>query len=123
MAHSASLGVPAASPADDEDLCSMAQHDFEAALTQDQINAIEADYNETWGVNRRITLLALSRSKADLVLNFGKQEDGPDVVMEMIDHIYEFRDHLRACLEMTESASARLLITCSTLMTKGANHV
>lgn len=115
MAQSASPGVPA-TPTTDEELHHMAQHDFEAAFTQDQLNEIEAQYNETWGVKRRITLLALARSKADLVLNFGKDENGPDVLMDMIEHIYEFRDHLRNTIELTETASARLLITCSTLL-------
>lgn len=120
MAHSASPGVPA-EPTSNEELHRLAQHDFEAALTQDELNESEAQYNETWGVKRRITLLALSRSKADLVLNFGKQENGPDVLMEMIEHIYEFRDHLRNTIELTDTASARLLITCSTLLsTQGA---
>lgn len=123
MAHSASPGAPAPdTTTDDADLHRMAQHDFEAELTQDQVNKIEAEYNHTWGYKRRITLLALSRSKADLVLNFGKDENGPDVLMEMVEHIYEFREHLRNGIELADSASARLLVTCSALMTtKGAS--
>lgn len=118
MAHSTSPGAP--DRITDEELQSMAQHDFEAELTQDQINKIESDYNETWGVKRRITLLALSRSKAELVLNFGQLEDGADVIMEMIDHVHEFREHLRNGIELAESASARLLIACSAILnTKG----
>jgi hypothetical protein len=102
--HMADTPMGAPAPTTDEELRDIAQHDFEAALTQDQINEIEAEYNATWGVKRRITLLALSRSKADLVLNFGKQESGPDVLMEMIEHIYEFRDHLRDCIDQPREA-------------------
>lgn len=121
MAHTASLGAPAPDTTTDDEITSMALMDFEPSLTMEQLDQIEANYNETWGVKRRITLLALTRSKAELVLNLSKSDNGIDVAMEMIDHVHAFRDHLRDGIALAEAASARLLITCSALMsTEGA---
>ena len=86
----------------------LAEHDFDALLTMAQIEEFEANYDETWRPLRRIALIVLARSKTQLVEGFGDGE-GLDVLLDMMEHIGDYQDHLKSSLEVTEMAFDRLL--------------
>lgn len=98
-----------------EDLDGIASNDFEAALTPQEVEEYEASQNTTWGVKRRITLITLTQSKAEMVLNFGKDDKGADVLLDMLDHAREWKDHLQAGIDLSECAMARIIVACSAI--------
>ena len=79
---------------------------FEAVFTDEQVEQIEKEQRE-WGVNRRIMLAFLSRSGEQLVANAGDNRE--DTFEKMRDFITEYRDHLKAGVELADCALARLL--------------
>lgn len=83
--------------------------DFGPVFTAEQIDTIDADCNEKWGQKRRMTLAVMSRSKAQLVEGFGVDK-GPDVLLDLLEDVMDFRNHMKDCLEMADSACARLLM-------------
>ena len=99
-----------------DDLDDLATIDFEAEMTQEQVKEYETGQNEVWGMKRRITLISLTRTKAELVAGFSDTENGVEMLMEMIDHVHEWRDHLKASLGLAEAASSRLIVTCAAAM-------
>ncbi len=85
---------------------------FEPAFTEKQVCDVEASYDTNWGERRRLTMIALARSKLQLTEGF---RPNPDSLFDMIDEITSYRDHLVDALELTNSAIARLLIVGETL--------
>lgn len=99
----------------EEDSVSIGQHEFEPALTDDQVQEYESTQNELWGSKRRLAMIALSRSKTDLVKGFGKDKRA-DSLFEAIDHINGWSDHLKGQIEMANAAVARLMIVASAIV-------
>jgi hypothetical protein len=97
----------------------LGQIDFDAVLTNEEFQEYEATQNETWGVNRRIAMITLARSKAQLVGGFGKAGN-TDALLEMIERVQDWSDHLKASIEMAEMASARLMAVASAIIYR--NH-
>lgn len=85
---------------------------FKPAFTDEQVKSFEANYNETWGVGRRITMIVLSRSSTQLIDGFAPMivDDDGDACIQLIEQITDYRDHLQASVELAEAALARLLI-------------
>ncbi|MCW5624172.1 MAG: hypothetical protein KIT73_05590 [Burkholderiales bacterium] len=88
----------------------MAQLDFEPALTDAQVDAVEASYNASWGVRRRVMQQVLLKSKAELVEAFSKGEEGEDAAVFATEMIREYKEHLEAGIDLAESALARLTV-------------
>lgn len=86
----------------------LAEFDFDAMLTDEQMMEIEAQQELTWGMKRRMTLAVLSRSKAQLLEGFGGVDDA-EILLEMIDHAADYRDYLKACVEDANAAFLRLV--------------
>jgi len=80
--------------------------EFEPVFTQEQVEKIEADYNQKWGVSRRLMMIVLARSGASLVARWTPGKGGAFVVM--FEAIADYRNHLRAGVELADSALARL---------------
>lgn len=87
-----------------------AELDFQPAMTPAEVFSAEAEYNETWGVKRRIAMVTLTKSRAELTACFLSVDKGVDAMFSMIEEITELRDHLKAGASLAESAIARLLI-------------
>lgn len=109
-------GATAPDCADSARIDEAAHLEFQAVLTPGQVQDYEATQHETWGPRRRMTLISLTRSKAELLAGFAQGENGADVLMDMIDEVHTWRDHLIATADLAETASARLIITCSALL-------
>lgn len=91
------------------EMLALAELDFQPLMTESQVFESEAEYNETWGVKRRIMLMMLTRCRADMLDAYAKAGGGgADLYLEMIDHVREYRDHLRAGIELAETSMARL---------------
>jgi hypothetical protein len=88
--------------------------DFEASMTMQQLHDSEVGYDELWRPKRRIALLALTRTKADLVASFTKSDSGPELLMEMIEHVQDWASHLKDGIDIAEQATARLTVACAT---------
>lgn len=93
----------------------LGQVDFDAELTNQQISESEAKYEQQWGVQRRIALCMLARSKQELMAGFAKDGD-TDLIFQAVDGLSAWRDHLKACIEISEKATARLLGVASAVI-------
>ena len=89
--------------------------DFAAVLTDAQINDYEATQARVWGIKRRVTLLALARSRQQLVDGFGKA-NGPDTLLEIIEHVSDWEKHCKANAAMASTAVARLICAASAIL-------
>lgn len=100
-------------PTSEQDITELAAINFEPLLTESQVFESEAKYNETWGVKRRITMMSLARSRDQLLSGCEGNEEGAEVLLDMIEHIRDYRTHLEAAVELAEAAMARLLCVAS----------
>lgn len=84
---------------------------FKAVFTDEQVKSFEADHNETWGVKRRLTMITLSRSSKQLMDGFAPMiaEDDGEAFSSLLDQINDYRDHMKAGVELADAAMARLL--------------
>lgn len=105
--------TPKTTARDVKELAALGNNEFDAVVTQEQIQGYERSQDEMWGTKRRVAMIALSRSKKQLIKGFG---DGVETLIEMIDHINEWRDHMKGQIEMAEQATARLLIVSSAIL-------
>ena len=80
---------------------------FQPVFTEDQVRQMEANYNESWGVRRRLVMITLARSAAQLAEGFANI-DG-EAYSELLGHFDDFKNHCKAGIELAESASARML--------------
>lgn len=84
---------------------------FKPALTQKQVESIESKYNETWGVNRRITLASLTRSSQQLLDYFSNPtKEDEETLIAMMESVSEYIDHLKNGISLAEIALARMLL-------------
>jgi len=83
---------------------------FEPIFTEKKEVEIERAYNTSWGIKRRIMMDVLSRSSEELVEIYAKAsaEDDGEMLLSIIDQIAEYRDHLKAGVELATSALTRL---------------
>ncbi|CAM5185460.1 hypothetical protein CDEN61S_04146 [Castellaniella denitrificans] len=102
--------------ADDLNLPLSADMDFGAALTEEEVTAIEAAA-ESFGVNRRIAITVLARSKAQLMAGFVAD---PDAGEDLIDSVIELQRHAKNLADISETALARLTIVA--LAVGGGDH-
>jgi len=80
--------------------------DFEPVFTQEQVEKIEADYNQKWGVSRRLMMIVLARSGASLVERWTRGKG--EAFVAMFEAIANYRTHLSAGVDLADSALARL---------------
>jgi hypothetical protein len=85
---------------------------FEPTFSDEQVNTFEANYNETWGVNRRLTMITLSRSSGQLIEGFASliTENNGDAFVSLIDQIKDYRQHLEDMTRLADTAAARLIL-------------
>lgn len=80
---------------------------FTPAFTEDQVFQMETEYNEHWGVKRRLVMISLTRTAAQLAEGFASI-DG-EAFTELLGHFDDFKNHCKAGMELAESATARML--------------
>lgn len=80
---------------------------FKPVFTEDQVRQMEADYNESWGVRRRLVMITLARTAAQLAEGFRDIEG--EAFSELLGHFNDFKAHCKAGMELAESAEARML--------------
>ena len=102
-------------PTSDDELASIGLHNFDPVLTTEQLEAFEHEQSTIWRPKRRLALIALTRSKDQLVKGCA-EGSGIDTLFEMVEHINEWSEHLKVLLEMSETATARLLVTASAIL-------
>jgi hypothetical protein len=90
----------------DKELDEMAALEFEAALSDEQVDEIERAYESTWGVRRRMMQIALARSSSQLK-NSEEHCEAADAFIAMTEELDKYKDHLLNALELTEAAIAR----------------
>ncbi len=81
---------------------------FKPVFTKDQVFHMEADYNESWGVKRRLVMITLTRTPAQLAEGFATIEG--EAFSELLGHFDDFRNHCKAGMELAEVARARILL-------------
>lgn len=81
--------------------------EFEPVFTDEQVRQMEADYNESWGEKRRLVMIALTRTPAQLVEGFTHLSG--DAFEELLAHMDDFKSHCMAGVEVAEAAKARML--------------
>lgn len=80
---------------------------FKPALTQEQVRQIEANYNETWGVRRRLVLFTLTRTPTQLAEGF--RDADSETFMELVKGLDAFKEHCKDGAKLADSAHARML--------------
>lgn len=83
--------------------------DFQPLFTREQVFAQEDAHNETWGVNRRMTLMMLTRTPDELRTGCADAE----VVSAITQVISDYKSYLLTSIEQADAALARLLIVDS----------
>ena len=68
---------------------------------------MEDQYNESWGVKRRIVQIALTKTPSQLAEGIEKTD--AETYGTLLDCFNEFKEHCKAGIELAESASARML--------------
>jgi hypothetical protein len=90
--------------------------EFDAVFTEKDVFKIEGEYNTTWGVSRRIMMMVLSKSSADLSNIFKSiiaDDDTGRVYFEMLEQIDDYKEHLKSGMELADAAAARLLMVAT----------
>ena len=97
----------------------VAQRDFPAVATKADIDESERYYDEMWGIRRRVMLISLSRSRAELLEGFTANDDGPDVLLSMVEEINIYIGHLDDMRKVADTAVARLLCVGHAIIEQG----
>lgn len=92
--------------------------DFEAVFTLEQARA--AEHNDRLGFGRRITLLALTKNKAELVDTVRKI--GAEPFSAWLDQVEDFQRELQHLLDLSSSAHARLLVAGQVVVEQAPKH-
>lgn len=95
------------------DLAAIARLTFQPELSVEQFRQSESEYNRTWGVQRRMMLLTLTRTKDELAQGFRDAADAGEFVAQMLEDLEAYKQHMRDGLNLTESAISRILIAAS----------
>ena len=99
----------------DKELTELAQMNFDAALTQERVSEMEKVAQE-WGVERRMMLITLARSRDQLLESF---RNDPDSIMDIHDRLHSYEKHLSAALDMVKAAQRRALAVAATIHLEG----
>lgn len=110
--HKTSQNVASSLPAAAEEVAAL---EFGAAITDAQREAIE-ETAHGFGISRRIALAVLSRSKAQLVGPAKENDAFGEASVHMLEAANEYVDHLKAMLDLAQTAQARMQIVCSALV-------
>ena len=92
--------------------------DFDALLTKEQMATLE-DKLKGFGVNRRIVLAVLTRSRAQLIEGGGTPESSAKGLLTTIKSVESFQNHLKDLEEMAATAWARLFASLQTMVDEG----
>lgn len=87
--------------------------DFEPIFLEEQMYKIEAEYNTTWGVNRRIMMAMLSKSSKEIigmVESMLKNDEKIETYFFMVEQLNEYEQHLKAGIGLVQAATSRLLM-------------
>ena len=87
--------------------------DFEPVFTEEQVYKIEDEYNTTWGVNRRIMMMVLSKSSKSItamVDSILSEDETAEAYFSMIEQMDNYEQHLKGGIELAQAARARLLL-------------
>jgi len=87
--------------------------DFESVFTEAQIHEIEEKYDTTWGVNRRIMMVVLSKSgksMTDILESMLSEDKVAETYFSMIKQLEDYEQHLKFGIELAQVAIARLLM-------------
>lgn len=99
----------------DKELIELAQIEFSAEIADKQV--VEMDKQaEEWGVERRIMLITLSRSRDQLLQGF---RNDPDSIMDIHDRLHSYEKHLSAALDMVKAAQLRALAVAAAIHMEG----
>ena len=79
---------------------------FDAALTSEQVEAIEANANAV-EQHRRLALSALTKNSKELLESFRGEDDS---LIESIEALSDYCTHLKHSLEMADAAFARMML-------------
>jgi len=97
---------------------SVAAFSFEAAIDDNQVKEMEKQaQNKNHGITRRVALIALSRSKMQLIAGFGKDDETRELLGDTIENIEHYIAHLKGVVEVMEAAQARLFCVAGTIAT------
>jgi len=80
---------------------------FAPFFTTEDRDQSEANYNQTWGVRRRVLMGFLSVS-SDQFLDNLRRED-PEILLTMVETICEYRGHLLIATHLADTALDRLV--------------
>lgn len=92
----------------EQELADLGPNDFEAALTTQEVE-YERAQDARWAAKRRTALFALSRSRTQLVEQFGEGH-GQATLLDLMEDVSCWRDHLNKQVELADMAAARLAV-------------
>jgi hypothetical protein len=81
---------------------------FDATFTTEEVERIEAEYNTTWGVNRRVLLLAMTLSSEQMLEKLSKPGDNTESLLAIADAVIDYKEHLEGALTTVDSCLARI---------------
>lgn len=99
------------------ELLELAQEQFDALVTPEQIADYEATTAPKWAQTRRAMLNVLAQDKATLLTSFG-HSDNTRTLTALIDDIRQLAQHLSDQQHMANTAVYRLTIVASTILTR-----
>jgi len=102
------------------DLAALGRIPFDSLLSDEDVEKFEAQQPE-WGVQRRVTLITLARTRQQLIDGFG-DGDGQDMLFEMIDHIKDYEKHCKDLVEMASIAAARMIAVAAACIEQGGEQ-
>lgn len=101
-----------------EDLDELGKVTFGRVLTEEQVDQADAAH-VSWEEKRRVALFTLARTKEQLVNGFDSG-DGPDLLLEMLEHLSEYKKYCEALAEMAAAAAFRLAVVAASTIEKRA---
>lgn len=99
---------------------------FAPAFTKEQAFKLEDEYNTTWGVNRRIMMMILSKSSdamSDMLVSIISEDSAAETYFAMVEQISDYEQHLKYGIELAQSATARLLLVTQNIAGDEAERV
>ena len=94
---------------------------FNPIFTNEQNSNFEQEYDKTWGTKRRLLMITLSRSSEELITAFDGDE-GTEVMTSLMEQLIDYEDHLKAGIELVESATCRLFAVANRLDILGSEN-
>ena len=84
--------------------------DFAPLMLHEQVAEFEAEYEHTWGSKRRMAMTVLTQSRSELTNGFGQDSSDPATLLDLVNDIKEYADHLAGGAQLANAAIARLLL-------------